>query len=212
MLLRLMLLVFLLGTTTYVFAQDPWNAVVGGGVGFPLSDMGDFVSNSGHIVVGAGGNFNPAAGANVEFMWHDLPFKDEVLESAGILESSAMQYALTLNGILQTPSSLRLGFYGIGGIGWYHRSAEITAPTLVAGTVCDPFFVWWGVTCVNGLFPADVVLDSSSSDAFGGNVGGGVTFRLGEGGTKFYTEIRYHHAGYDTVDTNILPLTFGFRW
>jgi hypothetical protein len=44
------------------------------------------------------------------------------------------------------------------------------------------------------------------------NIGGGVTYRLGESGVKFYTGFRYHHASYRHVSTNIVPLTFGIRW
>jgi len=105
----------------------------------------------------------------------------------------------------------RLGIYGIGGGGWYHRSGEATAPGLVPGTVCPPFWDWWG-TCISGLWPANVVIASTSSNAFGGNIGGGVTYRLGESGVKFYTEVRYHHASHNQVNTDLLPLTFGVRW
>jgi hypothetical protein len=36
-------------------------------------------------------------------------------------------------------------------------------------------------TCFNGLIPTDVVLASRSSDALGGNLGGGMTIPLGKG-------------------------------
>jgi hypothetical protein len=58
----------------------------------------------------------------------------------------------------------------------------------------------------------NIVTGSTSADAFGENIGGGVTYRLGEGGLNFYTEFRYHHASYHKVSTNIIPLTFGIRW
>jgi hypothetical protein len=66
---------------------------------------------------------------------------------------------------------------------------------------------WFGCT----IGSVNIVTGSRSDNAFGGNIGGGLTYRLGER-TKFYTEVRYHHASYDKVATDILPLTFGIRW
>ena len=187
-----------------------WNFNIGGGPGFPLSTAADFANTGGHFAIGGGPNFGPRFGVNAEFMWHDLPIKQSVISRLQVPGASARQYALTFNGMLRPSTPGRLGGYFIGGIGWYHRSGELTAPTVVPGTVCPSFWVWWGA-CVSGLFPANAVLASSSSDAFGGNVGGGVTVRIGDGQTKFFTEVRYHHAAHDP-STDLLPLTFGFRW
>ena len=195
------------------YAQDVprWNFNVGGGIGFPQSNTADFVNNGANFVVGGGPNLTRLLGVDGEFMWHDLPVKQSVITQLGVPAASAREYALTINGILRLPMKGRLGIYGIGGGGWYHRSGEATAPALVPGTVCPPFWDWWG-TCISGLWPANVVIASTSSNAFGGNIGGGVTYRLGESGVKFYTEIRYHHASHNQVNTDLLPLTFGVRW
>ena len=189
----------------------PLNFNVGGGVGFPLGATSDFSGNGGTFVVGGGPNFGRFFGLSGEFMWNNLPIKSSVLRAIEVPSVSARQYALTLNGILRVPTHGKLGAYLIGGGGWYHRSGELTAPIVVPGTVCSTFWVWWG-SCVSGLFPANAVLASSSSNAFGGNFGGGLTFGLGTQNTKVYTEVRYHHASYNHVNTNLLPLTFGLRW
>src|SRR5262249_30605898 len=160
---------------------------------------------------GAGPNFGPLLGVDGEFMWSDLPIKRSVVEALDVPNASAREYAVTGNVILRIPTHSRLGAYVIGGGGWYRRTGETTAPALVPGTVCPGFWDWWGV-CINGLWPANVVLSSKTWDAFGGNIGGGLTYRLGESRLKFYTEVRYHHAPHGTVNTDILPLTFGLRW
>jgi Outer membrane protein beta-barrel domain len=200
---------FTVGTT----AQDirRWNFNVGGGVGFPQSSTADFANVGGHFVLGVGPNLGPLFGVSGELMWHDLPIKREAIDRIGVPDAGARQYSLTANGILRLPLRGSLGAYVIAGGGWYRRSGELTAPTFVPGTICPPFWVWWGV-CVSGLFPPDAVLASSSSNAFGGNIGGGFTYHIGEGNMKFYTEIRYHHAAHNKVDTDLLPLTFGLRW
>jgi hypothetical protein len=78
--------------------------------------------------------------------------------------------------------------------------------------VCGPAYGWWGVTCVNGLVPADAVLRDGSDNGGGFNVGGGITIGHEGPGPKFYTEVRYHHAYLDRVDAQVLPVTFGIRW
>jgi hypothetical protein len=51
-------------------------------------------------------------------------------------------------------------------------------------------------------------------DAGGWNVGGEITFGHEAVGAKFYTEVRYHHAYFDSFDfdTEALPVIFGVRW
>ena len=187
-----------------------WNFNVGGGVGFPIKDTGKFVNDGGNFSIGAGPNFGRFFGLKGEFMWQDLPLKQEVLTLTGSPDSSSRLYGLTGNLIFRIPTGTRLGLYAIGGGGWYHASGELTTPTVVPGTVCSPFWGWWGA-CTTGLIPVDAVLASRSADAFGGNIGGGLTFRI-SGSMKFYTEVRYHHAGYHIGSIDVLPLTFGFRW
>jgi len=188
----------------------PLNFNIAGGVGFPLSDASHFVNNGANFVVGAGPNFSRLFGMNGEFMWHDLPVKRSTMDQLGIASASAREYSVTLNAIVRIPTPGLAGAYLIGGGGWYHRSGEAIAPVFVPGTVCPGFWSWWGA-CVNGLWPARAVVGSTSSDAFGGNIGGGFTIEI-IGNLKFYTEIRYHHASHRTVTTDILPLTFGLRW
>ena len=207
------IILFALALGVMSHAQDfpRWNFNIGGGVGFPLSTTSDFVGNGANFVVGGGPSFTRYLGANAEFMWHDLPTKDSVVNALGVPDAHAREYSVTLNGILQNPGTSRIGAYIIGGGGWYHRSGKVTAPALVAGTVCPAFWVWWG-TCVNGVWPANIVIASASSNSFGGNIGAGMSVRIGETPVKVYTELRYHHASHNHVDTDLLPLTFGLRW
>ena len=180
---------------------------IGGGIGFPRGDLGQFVNDGGNFVIGGGINFVKHVGVDSEFMWQDLPINSTTLAHLGTPGASARQYAWTFNPMVHFPLGTRLGAYAIGGIGWYHRSGETTTPGV--GVVCDPYWSWW-YGC--GIGTVNFVTGSRSANSFGENIGGGLTVRLGGGHTKFYTEVRYHHAGYNHVSTEILPLTFGFRW
>lgn len=188
-----------------------WNFNVGGGVGFPEGTSANFANNGANFVVGGGPNFSSRLGLDAEFMWHDLPIKKNVINDLQVPHASAREYTVTANAIFRIPTHGKMGFYAIGGGGWYHRSGELTAPTYKPGTVCPPFWIWWG-GCINGFFPAKVVLASSSSDDLGWNIGGGITYSLGGSHLKFYGETRYHHAPHKQINSDLLPLTFGLRW
>jgi Outer membrane protein beta-barrel domain len=199
----------LLGSLGLVRAQDQpkWNFNIGGGIGFPQGDLSSFINDGGNFVVGGGYNVNHYLSMNGEFMWHDLPVNSATKEALQTPGASARQYALTFDPMVHFPLGHRLGAYAIGGIGWYHRSGETTTPG--TAVICDPYWSWWyGCTIGN----VTIVTGSTSADSFGENIGGGVTYRLSENGLKFYTEFRYHHATYDKVSTNLIPLTFGIRW
>lgn len=205
----LFITVLILCSPSIADAQEhgKFNFNVGGGVGFPQGDLGRFTNTGGNFVVGGGYNFGRYVSTNGEFMWHDLPINQNTLDTLRTPGASARQYALTFDPMVQFPIAHKLGGYGIGGIGWYHRSGETTTPGL--GVVCDPYWSWW-YGCVVG--EVQIVTGSTSANAFGENIGGGVTYRLGESGLKFYTEFRYHHAHFHKISTNIIPLTFGIRW
>ncbi|MGC1902796.1 MAG: outer membrane beta-barrel protein [Candidatus Acidiferrum sp.] len=212
---RILFAIFvLIGSTSATHAQDfhAWNFDIGGGVGFPVSQSSNFANSGGNFVVGGGRNFMTGLGVNSEFMWHDLPPKRSLLDAFQAPDGSARVYAWTLNGIVRIPTGRRFGAYVIGGGGWYHRSGELTNPVLVPGTICTPPIYWWSVGCVDGLVPSHEVIASRSSDAFGGNIGGGLTIPLSENGFSFYVEARYHHDTRGNVSTEVVPLTFGFRW
>ena len=179
---------------------------VGGGIGFPLGNLSNFVNDGGNFVIGGGYGFMKHVGVDTEFMWHDLPINDATKAHLQTPGASARQYSWTFNPIVHTQIGDRFGIYGIGGIGWYHRSGETTTPGV--GVICDPYWSWWYGCTVGSV---NIVTGSRSSNAFGENIGGGATIRLGGGHVNFYTEIRYHHAGYNRVSTNLLPLTFGIR-
>jgi Outer membrane protein beta-barrel domain len=199
-----------LGVVGSTQAQDDyskWLFNIGGGIGFPQGDLTSFVNNGGNFVIGGGVNFKPYLGVDTEFMWHDLPINSMTKRFLQTPGASARQYAWTFNPIVHLPLRSKLGAYVIGGIGWYHRSGETTTPGV--GVICDPYWSWW-YGCVLGS--VDIITGSRSANAFGENIGAGITYRLGESHAKIYTEFRYHHASYNSVSTNLIPLTFGIRW
>lgn len=189
-----------------------FNFNIGGGFGLPQGNLSNFANMGGNFVAGGGLNLGQATSFNGEFMWQDMPPKSSIVALTGAPDGSARTYSLTGNLMFHSPEAHHAGAYIIGGGGWYHRSWELTRPSISVGTVCLPSYAFWGVVCDNGLVESTTELNSGSNNGFGWNVGAGVTFRLGESHTKLYSEVRYHVAYYDTLDTRILPVTFGVRW
>ena len=182
---------------------------VGGGVGYPQGNLSTFVNSSGNFVAGGGYNFAKYFGVSAEYFWEDMPINDRVLQQLNTTTETvrAQQYALTVNPIVEVPLVRKFGTYVIGGVGWYHRSGQTSVPGV--GVICDPYWSWWyGCTITS----TDIVTKSRSSNAFGKNIGVGVTYRLGETHLKIYAEVRYHEASYNNVPTKLVPITFGVRW
>jgi hypothetical protein len=209
------LLLVLLLSCAYVFGQEEtpkYNFNIGGGFGVPMGHTSDFINTGGNFVVGGGANMGHMIGFNGEFMWQDLPPKSSVIALTGAPGGGARMYSVTANLILHTPESHHAGFYVITGGGWYHRSWDLTAPSLSLGTICLPSYAFWGVACTNGIVASTTTLDSGSADGGGWNIGAGFTYRMKESHLKVYAETRYHVAYFSTLDTRTLPVTFGLRW
>jgi hypothetical protein len=188
-----------------------FNFNIGGGPGFPVSKTSDFAYNSYHFVVGAGPNLRTHVKLNGEFMFHGLPVQQWVVNELNVPTVKGRLYSFTGNVMVGTGGTSKSA-YLIGGGGWYRRTVEAQKVVYQAGKVCAPVWVWWNIQCVNGIFPTTVTIGSRSVSAGGFNIGGGLTFALGSSGAHLYTEVRYHHAFTDGVETTVLPLTFGVRW
>jgi hypothetical protein len=89
----------------------------------------------------------------------------------------------------------KLGAYFIGGGGWYYRTLGFTGPVSSGtGTECVPAWIYWGFACNNGTVTANQSRGSYTSSVPGGNVGAGLTIKVGEPSYRIYIEPRYHYA------------------
>jgi hypothetical protein len=202
-----------------VFTFAPWSQAqeegqygkylfnVGGGFGVPQGDLSKFINTGGNFVIGGGMNFGKHIGVDSEFMYQDLPVNSSTKQLLNTPGAHARQYSVTFNPMFHFPLGSKAGGYVIGGGGWYHRSGETTTPG--TAVICDPYWSWWYGCAIGGV---EVITGSTSSDSFGGNIGAGFTYRLGEGHAKLYAEVRYHYASYHRVNSDLLPVTFGIRW
>jgi len=178
----------------------PWNFNFGGGPAPVLGSARDNLESGYNFNVGGGYNFTPRTGFVLEFMESGLGVTDKALqENNQATDGDASIWSFTLNPVWRFRISGPVGAYLIGGGGFYEREERFREPETV--------FALHG-----GRFFAPGFVDVHQIDDTGGvNVGAGLTWNVGWG-TKFYVEARYHYIFTTGAPTQMIPITFGFRW
>jgi Outer membrane protein beta-barrel domain len=221
-------------------AQDykPVDFNFGFGWAFPTSDFGSSFDAGWHGTFGATYNINEHVGIQAEYTYLRMDGPERTISvvsnpiaadiTNGLLESNHQMHVGTFDLIYKAQSQEHpIGGYALGGGGIYHRIVQLTSPSVGYATFCDPY--WY--VCYPTLVSVDTIIGDRSSNDFGVNFGGGVTF--GREG-KFYVESRLHYVWgqkitnatqlpaaasttatcADGCSTNATyyPITFGFRW
>jgi len=215
-------------------AQDkPVDINFGFGWTFPEGDFKNSFDSGWNGNFGATFNISPTLGVMGEYMYARMngPAKTIIVSptpggvgSAQLLESNHQMHAFIGDVVFKSPGHDRMvGGYVLGGAGLYHRIVQITSPAVGYTTFCDPF--WY--VCYPAAVTVDNIIGDRSSNDFGINFGGGVTFGHE---AKFYVEARYHYVWGPTVNngtqlpagtttssgtsTNAtyFPITFGVRF
>jgi opacity protein-like surface antigen len=208
----------------------------GGGWAFPLAGFNDSFDTGWNGGIGVTFNVTPELGVQAEYMYDRMGGPDRQLalyptpvegdsDTFGTIESNHQMHTGTFN-LVYTPrfqeaADRPFGGYVLGGGGIYHRLIQLTTPSVGYTSVCDPY--WY--VCYPTLVSVDRIIGDRSSNDFGINVGGGLTFGRE---AKFYIEMRYHYVWGPTIrpevqpvdgspteystDAQYFPLTFGVRW
>lgn len=217
-------------------AQDkPVEINFGGGWMFPATEgvRADF--NAGwNGVIGVAFNVNPKVGILAEYQYSRMNGPDKTINvstlpiggvtSTALIESNHQMHTGLFDVIYRVKQKDSIvGGYVLAGGGVYHRMIQLTTPTVGYTSICDPY--WY--VCYPALVSVDTIIGDRSSNDFGINIGGGVTF--GEE-AKFYIEARYHYVWGPTIqpavnplgtttcsggcstNASYFPLTFGFRF
>jgi opacity protein-like surface antigen len=205
----------------------PVHLNIGGGFTVPVGDVSDRFGTGGGFNIGMIFEPTPILGLQVEYAFNNLAGEETevplstnpILASVtnGLIESHHDMHYIDFNGIVKAPGEGLLKPYAIGGFGMYYRSVSLTSPDVGFTTWCDPY--WY--VCYPTAVEIDQVLGERSSWDPGINLGGGVTFALGEQ-ALFYVETRWHYMwGPEFTDGQgvvqkangqYFPVTFGFRF
>jgi opacity protein-like surface antigen len=216
-------------------AQDkPVDINFGFGWTFPQGNFADSFDSGWNGEFAATFNISEGLGVQAEYMYNRMNGPEKTINvsatpggvgSTQLLESNHQVHAFTGNLMFRNlPSDRLVGGYVIGGLGLYHRMVQITSPAVGFTTFCDPY--WY--VCYPAAVSVDNILGDRSSNDFGINFGGGLTFGKEE---KFYIEARYHYVWGPTItpgagitvpvptttsststNAQYFPLTFGIRF
>jgi hypothetical protein len=207
----------LVGTLVFAFyssraAAQPstWNVDIGSGVAATTGDTRDRLTNGWDFNLGAEYFGNDWLGVRGDFRYDGLGVTDQVTRQLQVPNGSgnARVISLTVGPVVRFPIAKYLQGFAVGGLGWYRRTVEFTQPTVAAVDIIDP---WWGYLGT-AIVPANQIIGSTSSNAFGGNIGGGLSVPLGGSGASVFAEVRYHRANTTTTPTSMVPVTFGIRF
>ena len=133
-------------------------------------------------------------------------------------------WSFTINPMYNIMQSEKAGVYVIGGVGFYHKTANFTIPSV--GVYCDPYYGCY-------QYAANQSIDKYTSNAVGFNGGFGFTYRPSRfAGERFYAEGRYVFVNnqprpysegtsassyynvfpQNSAKTTYIPVTFGIRF
>jgi hypothetical protein len=188
---------------------------LGGGFNAPIGNDiskaygGPFVTWGGNLTAGGGLRFSKRLSLLGEFQFIDdkLPASFIAEAGAGATNGNTYIVALTAEPVLELFPKRTFDAYLTGGGGYYHKSTNFNVQTC-----CD----FYG-------YPISVNTNSFSSNQAGGNLGFGLTRRVGgvygDGKMKLFAEARYLFIDTPPVSqtnglgkTELIPVTFGVRF
>jgi len=180
---------------------------VGGGFTQPVNPIGSRLDTGWNITAGAGINATHHFGLMLDFVYLHNPINATFLNQVQAPDGNVKVWGFTLDPVIHLTQEGPVDFYVTGGGGIYCRTVEYTQPVIQTGVFFDP---WWGFYPAS--FGADQVIGSYTQ--YKGGVDGGVGFsvKLGQSRAKLFAEAKYHHIFTRSVETGMLPVSFGLRW
>lgn len=192
--------------------------MAGGGAAVPTMDTANYLTPSWTFQAGAGRNWNKNFGVLFQFDYAHFGMQGPVLynqynlynsfcttaqAAAGnctpltSLDGNSHIWSFTLDPTytIYTSNSGRTGAYVVGGVGFYHKVANFTVPTV--GSYCDYFYGCY-------QYQVNQNIDHYTSNAFGLNGGVGLTYKL----SHFASERLYMEARFVWIDNQ--PRSFSY--
>ena len=191
-----------------VRAQAGWTVEFSGGTATPVADISSRLSSGWGLDVGGGYQFNRWISVLGDLGWSGMAVPDHVLQELSAPDGHGRIVTLMLNPRVGFPLTRHLQGFVTGGAGWIHRGVTLTAPGVQYFDTFDPFYGDFGPQ----LIPSDQVLSSTSRNAFGGDIGGGIDLPMTAIGADLIVGVRYYRGPTAPRVTAMLPVTVGIRW
>src|SRR5450432_2664373 len=177
----------------------------GGGFTAPAGNTQKDETYGWSVTGGVGYKFARDSALMAEFHFDRNGIPGPILALVGEPGGNVHTWSLTLDPVLHYKTTGSWGGYLTGGGGFYRKITSFTEPVQAYGEYCDYFY------CYPYQYTTDVVVSQYSSNQGGVNFGPGFTFGGGNGG-KFYAEARYTWIDTPGRGTQMVPVTFGYRW
>jgi len=188
-----------------------WSFNVGGGTSLTNGTTTKFARGGGPIGdAGVARNSSKYLGLRLDFQWDDLPLRNTALQSAEASGATSHVYTLMLDPIINVPVTNEWAGYIVFGPSYLHRSGKLDSSGAVPGSLCNPFWVWWG-RCYAGSLPVNGNFLTESQNQFGYNFGGGIARKI-RPNIEIYGEFRFIHGTHNGITTDFRPVTIGLRW
>jgi hypothetical protein len=190
-------------------AREHWYTFnIGGGYSPLVGQISDRLDNGWHATGGLGFRMTSHFELAGQFAYHGFGVKPVVLAEAAVPSADSHVWSITADPKIRFGGARRFDPYLVGGVGYYRRTVNFTAPTLQAVTIFDPFFDAF----FTGVVPARIQLGSVTRSGIGGSGGLGFHIRMGSSTAKLFVEARYHYAATGNIPTRMIPATLGFQW
>ena len=184
-----------------------WAFLAGAGFSAPIGNATPYITWGGNFTVGAGLHLAKDFTLLGEYQFMDNKLPGAFIAAGGGTGGNTYINSLTIAPVIDIFPKARTGVYLTGGGGWYHKSTNFTVQ------VCCDFFG----------YPVTVTTSSFSSNQWGGNIGFGISHRLGgtfgDSNTKLFAEARYLFINTPPIGqtnglgtTGLIPVTLGLRF
>lgn len=186
------------GGNTNADGSNKYAFLVGAGYTQPLGITYRTLTPSYGVQIGGGRNLNKTFALIAQFDYDHFGFNGRTLASQSFiynspqvfgagainnLDGSSHVWSFTIDPTVTIASGEGLGAYVVGGIGFYHKTANFTIPSV--GVSQDQFGNIF-------QFQANQTIDKYTSNAVGYNGGFGLTYKISRfSGERFYAEARY---------------------
>ncbi|MGO9088142.1 MAG: outer membrane beta-barrel protein [Candidatus Sulfotelmatobacter sp.] len=188
-----------------------WTFNAGGGASLTNGATKTFARSGGGIgAAGVARNYSKYFGLRADVQFDNLPLHNSALHLAQASGGNDHVYSFAADMIFNLPVTKVWGGYIVVGPSYFHRTGKLDSSAALPGSVCNPFWAWWG-DCLAGSLRQDGKFLTSTVNEFGENFGGGITHKITP---KFeiYAEFRYLHGSHNGITTDLRPITIGVRW
>lgn len=180
---------------------------IGGGFNAPIGNDLPYITWGGNVTAGAGLRFSNAFSLLGEFQFIGNKLPGAFINAGGGEGGNAHIISITAAPVIDLFPKRTNSIYLTGGGGYYHKSTNFTVQ------VCCDFYG----------YPVTLTANSFSSNQLGGNIGFGISHKLGgmygSGNTRVFAEARYLFINTPPITENnglgateLIPVTIGLRF